>query len=70
MPDVWAKAFAPTIALLGCTTMPVILLTNRLVFEISSVRIFRVGLIEIFPSPKPADEFLPVPCSLPAHQSR
>ena len=32
MPDVWAKAFAPTMALLGCTTIPVILLTKRLVF--------------------------------------
>ena len=29
MPDEWANAFAPTIALLGCTTMPVIEATIR-----------------------------------------
>ncbi len=31
MPDSWEKALAPTIALLGCTTMPVIAETMRLV---------------------------------------
>ena len=38
MPDSWAKAFAPTIALLGCTTMPVRLDTKREVLVSSSVR--------------------------------
>ncbi len=31
MPDSWAKAFSPTMALLGCTATPVSALTRRLV---------------------------------------
>ena len=66
MPDVWAKAFAPTIALFGWTTMPVILLTRRLVFEDLFGTNLRVGLIEILPGPKSHDNFFQrsVPCPL------
>ena len=37
MPDSWAKALAPTMALLRCTTMPVMRLTIRDDFMISRV---------------------------------
>ena len=30
MPDSWAKAFSPTMALFRCTAIPVVLLTRRL----------------------------------------
>ena len=40
MPDSWAKAFAPTMALLGCTGKPVMLETRReqaMIWVVSSV---------------------------------
>src|SRR5258705_3830752 len=38
MPASWAKAFSPTIALLGCTCTPVMWESRREVLKISSVR--------------------------------
>ena len=49
MPASWAKALRPTIALLRCTSMPVMLETSRLVGTSRGVLMRVVGLVVVVP---------------------